>query len=324
MENAENAGKFRCDECSFNCSKQSDYNRHISTRKHTKMVKGKHNTPYNYECDCGNIYKHPSGLSRHKTRCVQNVQPIPSEPLQSRQMVDVSIVIELLKQNKEFKDMMIEQHQQLLEYQQKSDQQLLEYQQKSDHRQEQLIEAVKDGKLGNTTNSNNTTNNKFNLNIFLNEQCKDAISLKDFVKNLEISMEDFVNTGELGFIEGLSQVMIKRINDMDIHDRPIHCTDLKRETVYIKDTHKWERDANKEQLRKAVKGVAYKNEQMRPKWYDETPDVDVLGSENCEKFFKYSTASLGGYGKEETRTFEDKIMRNVLKEVTIDKHLKIE
>jgi len=181
---------------------------------------------------------------------------------------------------------------------------------------------------GNNHHNNNTTNtnshNKFNLNVFLNERCKDAISLKDFVKNLEISMEEFIETGEIGFVDGLSQVLIQRINDMDIHDRPIHCTDLKRETVYIKDADKWEKDANKEKFRKAVKGVAYKNERMRPVWYAETPNVDVLGSENCEKFFKYSAAALGGYGTEENREFENKIMKNVLKEVTIDKQMKIE
>ena len=182
------------------------------------------------------------------------------------------------------------------------------------------------GNMGGNNHHNTTTtnsHNKFNLNVFLNEQCKDAMTLKDFVKNIEISMEEFIETGEHGFVDGLSQVLIQRINDMDIHDRPFHCTDLKRETVYIKDAEKWEKDENKEKLRKAVKGVAYKNERMRPVWYAETPNADVLGSENGEKFFKYSAAALGGYGKEENKSFEDKIMRNVLKEVTIDKQMKI-
>ena len=174
------------------------------------------------------------------------------------------------------------------------------------------------GNMGNNNNNINS-NNKFNLNVFLNEKCKDAMSLTDFVKSLEITMDDFIQTGELGFVDGLSRVMIERINDMDLYNRPIHCTDLKRETLYIKDAEKWEKDANKEQLRKAVKGVAYKNDRMRPIWYSETPEVDILGSANCDKFLKYSQSALGGCGKEETKSFEDKIMKNIMKQVTIDK-----
>jgi len=211
-----------------------------------------------------------------------------------------STIMILVNENREFKQLLVEQNAKMMEMA---------------------------GNMGghnhhNTTNTN--SHNKFNLNVFLNEQCKDAMTLKDFVKNMEISMEEFIETGEIGFVDGLSQVLIQRIGDMDIHDRPIHCTDLKRETVYVKDAEKWEKDTNKEKFRKAIKGVAYKNERMRPKWYAEAPNVEILGSENCEKFFKYSAAALGGFGTEENRVFENKIMKNVMKEVTIDKQMKIE
>ena len=145
------------------------------------------------------------------------------------------------------------------------------------------------------------------------------MTLKDFVKSINISIQDFIETGERGFIDGISNIIVERINEMEIHDRPLHCTDLKRETVYIKDDDKWEKDEDKVKLRKAVKGVANKNERMRPIWYDSTPDVGIMGTENYEKFFKYSESSLGGCGKEETRLFEDKVIKNVLREVTIDK-----
>ena len=110
---------------------------------------------------------------------------------------------------------------------------------------------------------------------------------------------------------------------MDLHDRPLHCTDLKRETLYIKDDEKWEKDANKEKLRKAVKGVARKNDRMRPIWYENTPEAAVLGSHDCDKFFKYSASALGGASTEQHKTFEDRIMKNILKEVTIDKQMKL-
>ena len=299
---AKRATKHRCEKCDFNCNKKYDYERHLSTRKHIKIHEdndlGAFEGKQSYSCHCGNVYKHQSGLYRHKKNCTSENASTNDDKYD---MLSNTIMI-LVNENREFKQLLIDQNAKMMEM------------------------AGNIG--GNNHHNNNTTNtnshNKFNLNVFLNEQCKDAMTLKDFVKNIEISMEEFIETGEIGFVDGLSQVMHKRINDMDIHDRPFHCTDIKRETVYIKDAEKWEKDANKEKLRKAVKGVAYKNERMRPVWYAETPNADVLGSENCEKFFKYSAAALGGYGKEENKSFEDKIMRNVLKEVTIDKQMKIE
>ena len=145
--------------------------------------------------------------------------------------------------------------------------------------------------------------------------------MTEFINSMNLSVEDFIQTGELGFVDGLSRVMIEKINGMELCNRPLHCTDLKRETVYIKDTEKWEKDENKTKLRNAVKRIAHKNNRLRPIWYEETPDVDIMGTENYEKFFKYSQSSLGGYGKEEKKSFEDKIMKNVLKEVTIDKQM---
>jgi len=200
---------------------------------------------------------------------------------------------------------------------------ILELVKKNDELTSSIVEMSKNmGNINNNTVNNNTninSNNKFNLNVFLNEKCKNAMTLKDFVKSINISIQDFIETGERGFIDGISNIIVERINEMEIHDRPLHCTDLKRETVYIKDDDKWEKDEDKVKLRKAVKGVANRNERMRPIWYDSTPDVGIMGTENYEKFFKYSESSLGGCGKEETRLFEDKVMKNVLREVTIDK-----
>ena len=310
--NSENSSlKYNCESCYYFTNSKGDFNKHLLSAKHIKMSKGYDEPTKIHKCSCGKEFKYRQGLSRHKKTC-KGTTDTSSTPNNMSSVIDnPTIVIELLKQNQEFKDLILEERR--------------EFQKIITDQSAKMMELA--GNMGgnnhhNTTNTN--SHNKFNLNVFLNEQCKDAMTLKDFVKNLEISMEEFIETGEHGFVDGLSQVLIQRINDMDIHDRPFHCTDLKRETVYIKDAEKWEKDENKEKLRKAVKGVAYKNERMRPVWYAETPNVDVLGSENCEKFFKYSAAALGGYGKEENKVFEDKIMRNVLKEVTIDKQMKIE
>lgn len=296
------SSKYFCSYCDYYTNKKSSYDKHLDTRKHLEATNGKVALTDIHKCDiCDKVYKSRVGLWKHKKSCVKDDTPEEKKEEEEKNNKYETLIMLLVKENQDFKQLIIDQNKKMME--------MTENMGNNHH---------------NTTNTNTNSHNKFNLNVFLNEKCKDAMSLTDFIKDMEISIEDFVETGELGFVDGLSRVMIERINNMDLYNRPLHCTDLKRETVYIKDAEKWEKDLNKEHLRKAVKGVAYKNDRMRPIWYRETPDVDVLGSENCDKFLKYSQAALGGYGKEETKSFEDKIMRNVLKEVTIDKHMKIE
>ena len=298
---------YRCEKCNFECSKKSNFDIHLTTRKHNTDANTDINatvraTPTStsglHMCKCGNSYKHRQSLHTHKKVCdiincndahdidvAQNNNPHPPQPLQ--QLVDASLVLELLKQN-------------------------------------QFLEAVKDGKIGNTTNNTNTNcNNKFNLNVFLNETCKDAITMDDFINSFEVTREDFLHTGQVGFVEGISTVMTHRFRDMDMHTRPLHCTDLKRETIYIKNADKWEKDdADKTYMRKAVRGVARKNMKELWKWFhDSKPEVEQIGTDVCEKYFAYHKASLGGYGKEEDLKFEDKIMKNVLKDNQIDKNI---
>jgi len=290
--------KFNCDICKFKCSNKQDYTRHSLTRKHQRLTNPNEKNSKNsttYTCNCGKEYKHMSSLCNHKRTCKiihEDVhESISIQNEDTRYELLTNTILELVKKNDELTSSIV---------------------------------AMSKNMGNNTVNNNINSNNKFNLNVFLNEKCKNAMTLKDFVKSINISIQDFIETGERGFVDGISNIIVERINEMEIHDRPLHCTDLKRETVYIKDEDKWEKDEDKTKLRKAVKGVAYKNERMRPVWYDSTPDVGIMGTENYENFFKYSKASLGGYGREETKSFEDKVMKNVLKEVTIDKQMNIE
>jgi len=298
---------YECKKCKYITQRKSQYDRHILTSKHIRIHENTENSSKKfkiYVCDfCNNEYKFHSGLWKHKKTCTYKehndiTEDIPEEEPINDDNPDTDVkvlsntIFELVKQNNEFKQLLVEQNQKMMEMA---------------------------GNMGNNNNNTVNSHNKFNLNVFLNEKCKNAMTLKDFVKSINISVQDFIETGERGFIDGISNIIVERINEMEIHDRPLHCTDLKRETVYIKDDDKWEKDEDKVQLRKAVKGVANKNERMRPIWYDSTPDVGIMGTENYEKFFKYSESSLGGCGKEETRLFEDKVMKNVLREVTIDK-----
>ena len=304
---------YTCNKCDYNTVNKKDYNKHLLTKKHNTTITTEMSRPKPisvwHSCGCGKQYNHRASLWNHKKQCEVQSNVVGdndvSAPQPLQQLVDASLVLELLKQNQEFKELMLEQSKQLAE------------------QQNQFLEAVKDGKIGNTTNNTNTNcNNKFNLNVFLNETCKDAITMDDFINSFEVTREDFLHTGQVGFVEGISTVMTHRFRDMDMHTRPLHCTDLKRETIYIKNADKWEKDdADKTYMRKAVRGVARKNMKELWKWFhDSKPEVEQIGTEECENYFQYHKSALGGYGKEEDLKFEEKIIKNVLKEVQVDKN----
>lgn len=318
--------KFECKICHYSTSRSSQYTRHITTAKHIQMTSNDKQVPNSskYICHCGNKYKYRQGLFSHRKKCdasCQNQSTVSLTPATDPiPAFDAALVIELLKQNQEFKALMLEQSKQLAE----QHNQMAEQHNQMAEQQIHFLEAIKDGKIGNTNtncNNNTTNNNKFNLNVFLNETCKDAITMEDFVKSVLITRDEFIHTGNVGFIDGISTVMMNRFRDMDMHTRPLHCTDLKRETVYIKNAYKWEKeDNNKTHLRKAVKGVANQNMKELWRWYnDNKPDVELIGTDECENYFRYYKAALGGCGKEEDIKFEDKIIKNVLKAVHIDK-----
>jgi len=210
-------------------------------------------------------------------------------------------LFELIKQNQEFKELLVEQ--------QKENQGL----------QKQLLEAVKDVK--HVTNNTVNSNNKFNLNFFLNEQCKDAMNISEFLENMQLDMEDLLETGRLGYVNGISRIFINKLRELDTYKRPLHCTDLKRETLYIRDNDVWEKEENsKETLRKLVDKVANKNCKTMRKWTEENPNYTEMDTIENEEFMKLSNAILGGFGEWESKQFGDKVIRNVIKDVFIAKN----
>jgi len=287
---------YECKDCSFVCRNKKDFNRHLLTAKHQMRTNRIEITPIKptiFVCECGKQYKYKRGLWNHKKKCdVINEEHVEERSLvEAPQHIDSGLIVELLKQNKELHEMVIDL-------------------------------AKNSGNTTNNTTNNNITNNRFNLNVFLNETCKDAINLNDFIQSIELNTEDFIRTGELGFVKGISNIMVERIRDMEPHTRPIHCTDLKREVVYVKDSNKWAKeDENKTHLRKAVRIVANKNKEQFHPGRALNPNSDILDTPECDKFFEYTKASLGGYGKEEDMKFENKIINNILKETVIDKKM---
>tara|TARA_B100000035_G_scaffold124356_1_gene105875 strand:- start:2213 stop:3157 length:945 start_codon:yes stop_codon:yes gene_type:complete len=299
---------FLCKECNFETSKKSNYDKHLLTAKHKMVTNGNKKMPKNaaHICEwCLKEYKHASGLSRHMKKCRDeiNEEKIELEKEEPDNIVTNTVssdqVVELIRQNHEFKDLLVEQH--------KQNQEL----------QKQLLDVAKEGK---TINNNCNQTNNFNLNFFLNEQCKNAINLMDFVNSLDISIEDIKETGKLGYVDGIGRIFVRALNDLDVTERPIHCTDIKRETVYVKDQDKWEIDnVQKPKLKDALFAIEKKNLDMLPEWQEKNPSFKEMDTQENNDFIQISMNSLGPDTREEKERQQNKIIKNVLKEVIVDK-----
>jgi hypothetical protein len=249
------------------------------------------------KCDCGKTYKHRQSLFNHKKKC-NKYDTINSENTNNNDtfILDKDILIEyLIKENSEFKDMIIEQNKMVI---------------KMCHNTPSTI-----------SNSNINSNNKtFNLNVFLNEHCKDAMNITDFVDSLKLQLSDLESVGKLGFVEGISNIIVKKLKAMDIHKRPVHCSDSKREVMYIKDENKWEKEnEEKINLRKAIKKIAHKNSRLLPIFKEKYPDCIYSVSKKSDQYNKLIIEAMGGAGNEDFDN-ENKIIKKIAKEVIIDKN----
>ena len=293
---------FICEKCDFSSSQKKDFKRHMLTKKHNNndcqyfSIEKPKKTPY--ECMCGKIYKDNSGLWRHKQKCKTNIINNDNESTDT-ELTDKQIIMMLIKDNSEFKNMMIEQH-------------------------KSLIEIAKEKAPINSTNSNNNTsncNNKiFNLQVYLNETCKDAINLTDFVDSIKVQIKDLEKVGEKGYSEGVSKIFIDNLNQLQKKLRPIHCSDSKRETIYIKENNQWTKDDdNKTILTKAIKQVANKNIKKITDWQKLNPLYKDSSSKQNDRYLKIVLNSMSGSTQEEAEKNYEKIVKNVIKETIIDK-----
>jgi hypothetical protein len=293
------SSKFWCELCDYKCCKQSEYNKHILTNKHQILQNPTLNptsiiSEKKYVCICGKIYKHSSTLYAHKKKC----KPQINTQDETKKIIDDNLIdkdelililikqnSELIKETTEFKSIM--------------------------------LEVIKNG-THNITN-NNSHNKSFNLNFFLNETCKDAMNIMDFVDSIKIQLSDLENVGKIGYIEGISNIIVKNLNSLDESKRPVHCTDAKREVMYVKDENKWEKEnETKVKLRKAIKHVAHKNSKMLSEFRTKNPDCLKSSSKVSDKYNKLVFEAMGGKGDNDSDK-EDKIIKNIAKEVTIDK-----
>jgi len=316
QKRAKKSQEYNCKECNFVCSKKCDWTRHISTPKHQNRTflneKNAEPKPTHKCIHCDKEYKAKSSLWYHIKKCPKQpsasttttlavASPVNEPTIENKIMsLDVNqksleIITDLLKQNKEL-------HEQIREI----------------SKEPKVINHITNNHI--TNSNNNNTNNQFNMNMFLNEDCKNAPNIMDFVRSLNLTVEDIEETGRLGYVGGMTRIFVNALKDMDVKMRPIHCTDLKRETVYVKDEDTWEKDnSEKNKLKRALKQVAHKNLQLLPEWQEQNPDYRILDTPENQQFMQISLSSLGAYSDEDTQKQEDKILKNVLKEVVLDK-----
>ena len=293
--------KFFCKFCDFGCSKKKDWDRHIMTLKHKNNDPDlPKKPPKKYECCCGKTYSYKQSIYVHRQKChvinndihgdEEKTTDIEKQILITENESKNEIIIKLLNQNNEL--------------------------------QQQVINLCKSNNTinNNIINNNINSNNKtFNLQLFLNETCKDAMNINDFVNSVKLQLTDLENIGKLGFIEGLSSIIVKNLKKLDITKRPLHCSDSKRDVLYIKDEDKWERENEEnKKLKNAIKQIADKNCRLIPEWKQKYPDCVNSNSKKSDEYNKIVIESMGG-GLNVNDINENKIIRKIAKEVIIEK-----
>jgi hypothetical protein len=289
------ATKFYCELCHYSTSRKCNFDDHNLSAKHKKTLEGndletffsknqQKSAIYNFSCEnCNKDFKTRSGLWKHNKICICENNKIENTVDKKDELIDY-----LMKENKEIKEL--------------------------------ILELAKKDSYNNCNNTVNSHNKAFNLNFFLNETCKDAMNITDFVESLKLQLSDLENVGEIGYVNGISNIIVKNLNLLEENKRPIHCADKKREVLYIKDEDKWEKDEEKKKIRKIIKKVACKNQRLLPEFKKEHPDCGKYHSKYSDQYNKLVIESMGGSGDNDLEK-EDKIIRNIAKEVTIDKNI---
>jgi hypothetical protein len=302
------AFKFCCEICDYRTSKKSSFEDHLISAKHKKSMVSNDFQPKSsskYTCtNCHKEYKDNSGLWRHKKKCKATIQEVETINGDDYDIDDDdltagtdALVKYLMKENSEFKQMMMEQN-------------------------KQMIELAKTAGHNNSHNTNNSHNKSFNLQFFLNETCKDAMNITDFVDSIKLQLSDLISMGDLGYVEGISNIITTKLKALDVTQRPVQCADKKREVIYVKDQDKWEKeDDEKKKIRRAITKIANKNYILIPQFREKYPDYIKSSSPVSDQYNKIVIEAMGGSGDNDLEK-QNKIIRNIAKVITIDKEEK--
>ena len=302
---------FECNICDYTTSRNSQYTRHMSTRKHIQNANCQHlstfqfhKVPLGFTCECGKKYKERTGLWKHKQKCVTKIMPDKEIPEVEN---ETASILELLKQNQEFKQLMVDQNKQMHETQL----QLQQSYNDNTELQNKMVELFKEGKtINNTTNNNNQ---QFNLNFFLNDTCKDAMNITDFLSNMDVHIDEIEYIGNHGYVNGMTKMIMERLKEMDVTKRPIHCTDIKRETMYIKDKDEWSKDTDElTKVRKILNRISMNNYRTVPAWKNAHPECEVVASRTYDFCYSMMESLLGDVEDEQIK-LDNKIIKTLSK-----------
>ena len=301
------ANLFCCNLCDYVTSRKYNFSVHINSSKHQNGNKmetfGNQNQqnqqnqqPSEYPCDkCSKIFKNRSGLWKHNNKYHLKINEKPSS------LITTELVLELIKDNKELKEIICQQNNKL---------------------NNMFNDVIKNNQTSIHNTTNNISNKSFNLNFYLNETCKEAINITDFVSSIKLSLDDLENTGRKGYIDGITSIITKNLNCLERHFRPIHCCDSKREIIYIKYNDKWEKESDdKPILTKAIKSIANENIKQIKDWKEKYPDCTLSNSKKNNLYLKIVSNSMNGLTEEESHKNINKIISNVVKETIIDKKI---
>jgi hypothetical protein len=291
---------FTCEICDYTCSKKQSWDRHSQTKKH-QILTNTDPKDYQFSCVCGKNYKHKQSLFTHKKIC---------HTINAKPNIELKIEEKEGKEGKEGKEEPFDKEMLII--------QLLKQNQEL---QKSLIDISKNAvSINNNNNTNNSHNKTFNLQFFLNEECKDALNISEFVSSIKVELEDLETTGRLGYVEGVSRIMNKNLNELDVNKRPIHCSDIKREVLYIKNDDQWTKEEdNKPILKRAIKQVALENIRQISEWKKKYPDCTDSESRKNDTYLKIVSNSMSGLTTEEQIKNIDKIISKVAKEAVINK-----
>ena len=297
MMTQKNDDFFTCKKCHFISSKKCDYERHLLTRKHKNDDKKAQKSAEKNVCNCGKNFKYRQGLFVHRKTCMDYINNDSNNGVVSENKIEEKVDSKTDKELKELVKDLIKQNGELV---------------KTIH---DIVPKIGNTNIGNTNITNNM-NNSFNLNIFLNEQCKDALNISDFIDSLKITLEDLIFSKTNGISRGITDVMIKGLRELDIHKRPIHCTDIKRDIMYIKDEDKWCKDENHEMMKNTIVKIADKERTALQQWAIDNPDW----METERKQLEYLTMMRSICEPiENYDNYERKILKNLGKEIHLDK-----
>lgn len=311
-----NMQKFYCKKCDYSCSRKFLWEQHLATQKHnrqrqaTPTKKPKNNEQGEFICElCGKEYNQRSGLWRHKKTCGEKKN---KNKIKKKAVINISdanienkVIKDLENENVELKSFM-EKMMDGIYNDTKVKTEMMEQMKEQSKIIQEMIPRI-----------GNNNNNRFNINVFLNEQCKNAINLSDFIESLQIRLGDLIYTKDNGLIEGVSNVFVNALNQLDTFHRPIHCTDIKRETLYIKENNEWERDDKKEHIKNAIIDVANKQRNTIKEWEDQHPNWENT-DKGRDEYIKIVQSAMKDVSDSPS---ENKIIKNIVKETVISKEV---